>query len=215
MQMRSKFRGKFLKELETHVDFFCRKNERLKYPSYPMKPTPNDFQTNSDYLTELTEVNKRAAYVEGFHVTSSYTTMAQLWLIQQMVKANKWRFVADEDGSLINPIHRVFSNEFLQENAHLFIYQYHKDKSLKQAYKQYSEVRELVNDWATMNKISGSYHHKAYMYLKELLGHTELVDMIKKTINLYRNPEEQKYYNPLHLKIKVMLGSYVEQMLVA
>ncbi len=191
-----------MKYNDDHVDFFCRKNERLKYSSYPMKPTPNDFQTNSDYLTELTEVNKRATYVEGLHVTSSYTTMAQLWLIQQMVKANKWRFVTDEDGSLINPIYRVFSHEFLQENAHLFIYQYDKDKSLKQAYKQYSEVREIVSDWATMNKISGSYHHKAYMYLKELLEHTELVDMIEIENKLVPKYKRTEILQPIAFKDK-------------
>jgi hypothetical protein len=63
------------------------------------------------YFEELIKVKKREKfYIDGLHVKSQYTTKAHFLLIQQMVQANEWRFITDEDFSLINSLYRVFYN---------------------------------------------------------------------------------------------------------
>lgn len=77
-----------------------------------MPPSKNDTQTEAEYRKDLEKIERRAKYMDGLHVNSTYTTIAHFWLIKELVKASEWRFVTDKDNSLMTSIFRVFSKEF-------------------------------------------------------------------------------------------------------
>jgi hypothetical protein len=98
---------------EDYLNEFAKKHARFdEYSHYPMPPSKNDTQTQSEYHRELLRIELREKYIDGLHVQAPYTTIAHFRLIKKLVKASEWRFVTDDDKSLINSIHRVFSQEF-------------------------------------------------------------------------------------------------------
>lgn len=61
---------------------FAKKHARIpKYSHYPMPPSKNDTQTEADYRKDLDKIERRAKYMDGLHVNSTYTTIAHFWLI--------------------------------------------------------------------------------------------------------------------------------------
>lgn len=83
---------------EDHLNEFAKKYAQYpKYSHYPQPPSANDNQSFSDYYKELALVERRMKYIDGLHVGSTYTTIAHLWLINQLENASEWRFVTDED----------------------------------------------------------------------------------------------------------------------
>lgn len=125
---------------EDHLNEFAKKYARYpKYSHYPMPPSTNDTQSKSEYYSELALVERRMKYIDGLHVGSTYTTVAHLWLIKQLVKAPEWRFVTDEDNSLMTSINRVFSKEMKLSDAHHFLCQTDKTKTRKQAREEFEK----------------------------------------------------------------------------
>ena len=156
---------------DDHVDSFCRKNDRLRFSFYPQEPTKSDEQDYSAYAEELMKVKVRENFIDGLHVKSHYTTMAHFWLIKQMVQAKEWRFVTDEDQSLMNSIYRVFSNDFRLYDAHLFVNKIDKTKTRKQSYEEYKEARRMLRDWGVSRGIhTSSLYNLALSYLTEELN---------------------------------------------
>lgn len=155
---------------DDHVDSFCRKNDRLRFSYYPIEPTKVDDQDYSGYIEELSKVKEREKFIDGLHVKSQYTSIAHFWLIQQMVQAKEWRFITDEDYSLINSLYRVFSKDFRLYNAHHFVCKIDKTKSKKQAYEEYKEAKKFLKDWGSSKPFrSGSLYGLAKEYLTEVL----------------------------------------------
>lgn len=90
---------------EDHLNEFAKKHARTpKYSHYPMSPSKNDTQTEVEYRKDLEKIERRARYMDGLHVNSTYTTIAHFWLIKQLIKASEWRFVTDEDNSLMTSL---------------------------------------------------------------------------------------------------------------
>src|SRR5690606_8736769 len=107
---------------EDHLSDFQRKNARYgKYSHSPMAPTKNDTQSFSEYQSQSDNFEARRLYVDGLHVNSSYTSKAHLWLIRNQLDAKQWRFITDNDESLINSYQRVFKDEILDKNAQQMI----------------------------------------------------------------------------------------------
>lgn len=155
---------------DDHVDSFCRKNDRLRFSYYPQEPTKEDDQDFSGYAEELLKVKEREKFINGLHVKSQYTSIAHFWLIQQLVKAKEWRFITDEDHSLMNSIYRVFSKDFRLYNAHHFVCKIDKVKSKKQAYEEHKEAIKFLRDWGSAKAISStSLYGLAKAYLTEML----------------------------------------------
>lgn len=155
---------------DDHVDSFCRKNDRLRFSYYPIEPTKEDDQDYSGYIEELNKVKEREKFIDGLHVKSQYTSIAHFWLIQQMVRAKEWRFITDEDYSLINSLYRVFSKDFRLYNAHHFVCKIDKTKSKKQAYEEHKEAKKFLKDWGSTKTFrSGSLYGLAREYLTEAL----------------------------------------------
>jgi transposase-like protein len=107
---------------EDHLNSFQRKNDRFgSYSAHPMLPTTNDTQTYNEFRDELQKTEQRKLYVDGLHVNSGYTAKAHLWLIKNSLNVKKWRFITDNDDSLINSFARVFMNEIQSKDAHHMI----------------------------------------------------------------------------------------------
>lgn len=89
----------------------------------------------------MSRFDRRAQYMDGFHVGATYTTIAHLWLIKQLVKAPEWRFVTDDDSSITTSINRVFAKEISHSDAHHFLCQTDKTKTRKQAREEFVQAR--------------------------------------------------------------------------
>ncbi|MBZ9606798.1 hypothetical protein G9F73_002985 [Clostridium estertheticum] len=139
---------------EDHLYNFACKNARYRFSYCPHPPTENDTQSYEEYIEKYRKFNIRDSYINELHVISSYTAFAHYWLIKNMVKANKWRFVSDEDNSLITPLFRVFATEIKEGNALHFLCKVEKGKTNKEAYNEYVEARELLKEWKKTNEIT-------------------------------------------------------------
>ncbi|MBE1554160.1 insertion element protein [Sporosarcina limicola] len=158
---------------EDHLNEFAKKYARYpRYSHYPMPPSKNDTQSVSRYFEELAQIERRMKYIDGLHVGSTYTTVAHLWLIKQLVNATEWRFVTDEDSSLITSINRVFTKEIRLSDAHRFLCQTDKTKTRKQAREEFVQARIDLNHWGEMRGIeTNSLRKLAFLQLQELFTH--------------------------------------------
>lgn len=155
---------------EDHLNEFAKKHARYpKYSHYPMPPSANDTQSKMDYYKEVAQVERRMKYTDGLHVGSTYSTIAHLWLIKQLVKAPEWRFVTDEDHSLMTSINRVFSKEIRLSDAHHFLCQTDKTKTRKQAQEEFVQARVDLINWGIMHGYdTRSLRKLAYLQMGEL-----------------------------------------------
>ncbi len=139
---------------DDHLSDFLSKNARFnQYGIHPMKPSENDTQTMHEYLNQLDEYNKRFVYVDGLHVNQTYTTVAHLWHIKQMINSPKWRFITDEDNSLITSINRVFNEDIKNKNAYLFICKINKTLSRNDAFQEYVQSIRDLREWGKLKGI--------------------------------------------------------------
>ncbi|QHE50977.1 insertion element protein [Pontibacillus sp. HMF3514] len=139
---------------DDHLGVYARKNARhTKFSFYPQPPSANDTQSKAEYNNDLSKVEKRAKYTDGLQVNSTYTSIAHYWLIKEMVNASEWRFITDEDSSLITAIFRVFAREIRLSDGHHFLCQTDKTKSRKQARQEFLEAQNELLEWANFNDI--------------------------------------------------------------
>jgi hypothetical protein len=143
-----------IKFRDDHIGVYARKNARhSKFSFYPQPPSTNDTQSKAEYNHELSKVEKRAKYTDGLHVNSTYTSIAHYWLIKEQLNASEWRFITDEDSSLITAIFRVFAKEIRLSDGHHFLCQTDKTKSRKQARQEFVEAQNELLEWADFNGI--------------------------------------------------------------
>lgn len=137
---------------DDHLPEELRKNMKYKKYSYhPMEPADNDTQIPEDYYHELTEFNKRRKYVDGLHINHTYTIMAQMFLIKQMIKSGKWRIVSDDDNALKIAIKKIFADEIEYEKLHYFVNNFDKTLSREDAYSEYIESIKDLREWGELN----------------------------------------------------------------
>ncbi|MBD3107555.1 insertion element protein [Bacillus sp. AGMB 02131] len=188
---------------DDHLNDFLSKNARFnQYGLHPIKPTQNDTQTMEEYFRQLEEYNMRFVYVDGLHVNQTYTTMAHLWLIKQMIKSPKWRFITDDDNSLTTSINRIFTEEIKKKYAYLFICRVNKSLSRADAFKEYIQSIRDLREWGKSKGIEEKdVQLLAYYFLEEQLKahkfHKENSTLYGDTYNCYaKNPIE----HPLGMK---------------
>ena len=124
-----------------------RKNERLMYPYFPFQPfsgSQNDVDSHQEYFWEITN---REDYVQGMHVSNSYTIAAHMFLLRQLLKTEKWYFVTDDDMSLKSNILRMFSEEIRNGGSHYFTCQYQKELSLEDAGREFFKNRRILRNF--------------------------------------------------------------------
>ncbi len=127
------------------------------------------------------------------HVNATYTTIAHLWLIKQMVNAKEWRFVTDQDQSLMTSIYRVFAKEINLVNAHHFLCTIDKTKSRKDAYSEYVKAVRDLKFWGSQRGYEDkSLYELVYLKLCEDLQSHRFYEMVREDDSEYpkwvRNP---------------------------
>lgn len=73
--------------------------------------------------------------------------MAHYFHIKLMVNAKEWRFVSDDDGSIITALFRVFTREIKRGAAQHFLSKIDRNKRRKDAYREYVDTREELKSW--------------------------------------------------------------------
>lgn len=155
---------------EDHLYDFSQKNARLRFSYYPQPPVACDNETVNEYKESLDKIIRRADYVSGLHVKATYTMLAHLWSIKQLVNAKKWRFVTDHDNSIITAIYRAFPDEFKADEALHFICKTERNKKKKESFRDWINSRTELNNWAEINGYKNvPLSVKAYSKLKEEL----------------------------------------------
>ncbi|CAN7598046.1 insertion element protein [Peribacillus frigoritolerans] len=183
---------------EDHLNDFSKKNNRLDFSYYPQEPTVNDTQKPHEYRTELNEFYMRMQYVDGLHVNPTYTTMAHYWLIKQMVKANEWRMISDNDASIMTAYFRVFSKEVRRSDAHHFLCLLDKNKSRKQCLEEFDDAKSDLLDWGFHRGYETKNLRKlAYSYLKELFETHQFHNEIKTPTHSYNDWAKNPITHPL------------------
>lgn len=171
-----------LKLKDDHIYNFARKNERLRHYSYcPQSPTKNDTQSEYEYLQESSQFWQRDRYTKGIHVNSTYTAIAHHWLIKHMVHVNNWRFVSDEDNSIMTSIFRVFAKEVWIGDSHYFLSKIDRSKRLKQAYTESVKARQTLLWWAQSNGYTSTnlYYIAKKKLIDDIEGHRFYVEIEK------------------------------------
>jgi transposase-like protein len=164
---------------DDHLNDFGRKNARLRFAFAPQPPTENDPQTPLEYKDELKKFAKRGNYIDGLHVNSTYTATAHFWLLRQRVKAKEWRFITDEDYSIMTSIYRVFSKEIRLYDAHHFLSKIDRHKTKQEAYKEYHEARKDLKLWGVASGVDKeSVSTLAYQKIKKQLETHSFYDYV-------------------------------------
>ncbi|THE08870.1 IS1 family transposase [Bacillus timonensis] len=155
---------------EDHLNDFVKKHARFgDYSHFPQPPSPNDTETKSEYYQNLSKVEHRAKFIDGLHVNSTYTSIAHMWLLKQMINSKEWRFVTDEDATLMTSIYRVFSDEIRKYDAHHFLCQTDKTKTRKEAKEEFIDARTFLLEWGLQRDINTQTLRKlAKLYLTDL-----------------------------------------------
>jgi hypothetical protein len=163
-----------------------------------MPPSANDTQSQSDYYKELAQVERRMNYTDGLHIGSTYTTVGHLWLIKQFVKASEWRFVTDEDNSLMTSINRVFSKEIRLSDAHHFLCQTDKSKTRKQAREEFVQARADLINWGTMRGYgTRSLRKLAFLQLQEFFEHHHFQKVVSTSSGTHLEYADNPILHPL------------------
>ena len=189
---------------EDHLNEFCRKHARFrKHSFYPMPPSKNDTQSEWEYNQALQEFDRREKYIDGLHVNSTYTTVAHLWLIKQMVKASEWRFVTDKDHSLMTAFSRVFAKELRLADAHHFIAMVDRTKSLKQCNQEFKDGRADLLRWGnSMMHDTRSVWQLAYLYLIDVFNHKQFHEEVMIGSQSYHKWAETPIEHPIPTRDK-------------
>lgn len=184
---------------EDHLNEFAKKYARFpKYSHYPMPPSKKDTQTQTEYDKELEKVERRAKYIDGLHINSTYTTIAHFWLIKQLIQASEWRFVTDEDNSLMTSLFRVFSKEFRLSDAHHFLCQTDKTKTRKQTRNEFVQARvDLINWGINSGYDTRSLRKLAFLKLEELFHHHHFHKEVNSGSNIHYEYADNPIEHPL------------------
>jgi transposase-like protein len=185
-----------------HLNDFAKRYARFtKFKDFPQPPTENDTQSMAEYKSKLWEINRRKKYLNGFHVSPTYTAIAHFWLIKQLLNASEWRFVTDEDSSLTSSIFRVFGKEIRLTDAHHFLCQTDKTKSRTQAFREYQAAKNDLLSWGSERNYETENLRTLAIYQLEELFKTHQFHEVKHTadgsFNIYAdNPIQHPLASP-------------------
>lgn len=149
-----------------HSASYCRKNDRFRYSYAPQPPRVIDKGSYESYYEDVTAFVSRQDYVDGCHVKPTYTAIAHYFLIRQMIPAEKWRIISDDDASIQTSIFRVFADKFKSDDAVYFTCR--TDKELQGDDKRIEafKARKALDKWAQDNGYTGG---ETYLARKKIL----------------------------------------------
>ncbi|MBU7595256.1 hypothetical protein [Metabacillus halosaccharovorans] len=178
---------------DDHLHLFAQRYGHLRYSFATQPPTDSDTESKDVYEKEWFEFSRRANYIDGLHVNSTYTTLAHLWHLKQLLNAKEWRFATDEDASIMSALMRIFSKEIMLGDAHHFLYKIDKRKTLREAMENYRDSRAVIKNWAMNSNIDekGTTLLTRMMLAEELKRHKFYDEVVKngKTVRKWaQNP---------------------------
>jgi len=169
-----------LKYKEDHLYEYQNKNGAYRFPYCPQPPTLYDNQTTEEYEASHHLFERRKKYISGLHLNSTYTAMAHYWLIKQSIKVNKWRFVTDEDNSLITSIYRIFANDIKYKDTQHFLCKVERNRKRKDSYRDFCNSRRNLSVWREENGYREfSLSHVASLMLTQQLETHTFYDYVK------------------------------------
>lgn len=176
---------------DDRLNEFSKKNARLEISLFPQEPSKKDNDLNAQYTHDINKIKHRSQYVDGLHVNATYTNIAHYWLIKQLVKANEWRMISDNDSSIKTAFYRVFAEEIKRYDAHHFLSLVDREKSRKQCLQEFEDAKQDLLEWGFQSGYDTKNLRKlAKYYLTELFTRYtfhEEVSEGKRTFNKYAN----------------------------
>lgn len=147
---------------------YARINARLRDLAFkPQEPDSNNWEEMQAYIEKVNEFISRKSYVDGVHINSTYTLIAQLWLIKNRVKTKKWRLVSDDDDAISTAVKRVFADEIKNCTAHQFVSRLLKVSKREKAVKQVELATKELENWAI---IEGLFEEDLWNVAKKKLA---------------------------------------------
>lgn len=196
-----------LKEIENqtkmfkddHLHRFAQRFGHLKYSYAPQEPTESDVQSENEYKKEYSEFINRVDYVNGLHVNSTYTSLAHLWHIKQMLNVKEWRFVTDHDKSIISALMRVFSEEVRLSDLHHFINKIvDKSGDIGESIRIHNEALFELNAWAMAQGFENKNSiQKARLKLEHELKRHHFFEEVLKEGKTFRKWAQNPITHPL------------------
>ena len=114
---------------------------------------------------------------------------------KRSLNVTKWRFVTDEDNSIITSIYRIFADEIKNNEVHHFLCKVERNRKRKDAYKDFCESRKDLTLWRQRKRYENlPLSYLASLMLTEQLDTHSFYDYVKKNNKDY--PVWAK--NPIH-----------------
>lgn len=118
------------------------------------------------------------------------------------MNAHNWRFITDDDQSLITSFNRVFTDKIKLKKSYYFICKTDKTLSRKDAFSEYRKSIQHLEEWAEWRKIEHStLYEVAQLYLEEQLN----MHIFHHTLHTLQGEVYRDYAkNPIHHPIGMM-----------
>lgn len=158
-----------------HTYSYLRKNERIQKYSYkPQPPSPNDSETQTDYLDKLGLFEARDNFVEGLHVQRPYTVTAHHHLIKKLLNFKRLIIVSDDDNVIRQSIFKVYADRFKNQDAYYFTSQFDKSLTKEESFTESVKARNKLMEWANTNKIMSRFvSEKAFLKISHDMSNHE------------------------------------------
>ena len=164
---------------ENHLYNFARRNAKYRYSFYDKTKVNISNNTTVDDTVDLTELERRKEYLDGFHVNATYTAIAHYWLLSQVLRSTKTSFISDEDSSIITALMRVYNNEITNKTVHCFLCKLDKSQSKTEAYSNFVKAKETLKEWKELNDFKGNLTETAKLKFSEDLKYHSLYNYIE------------------------------------
>jgi transposase-like protein len=131
---------------ENRIYKYAQKNSHYRhiYPEKIAGKIRNGYIQNINDEVNISNIENRANYTDGFHVVSTYTAYAQYWLINEMLNVDTINYITDEDSSIITALMRAYSGGIRNRQVNVFTCRVDKTLSKRDAYMEYIEARDFL-----------------------------------------------------------------------
>ncbi len=183
---------------EDHLKPFACKNDRLRIPFAPQPPTQLDTQNQAEYEEDQAKFIRRKDYIDGMHVGATYTTMAHFWHIKNLINAKEWRFISDDDQSIITSLLRVYSKEIRLGEAHHFLCHINKTNTKKDAHKEHQNGKDDLRSWGfNQGHDDLSLYKIAHLKLQQSLKNHKFYEQVQVEGKTYRKSANTPIEHPI------------------
>ena len=176
-----------LKDIEKYSENklfkYSQKNSRYKHmhSSNISGELRNGYIYNaSNNVIDLSNIENRMNYTDGFHVNSTYTAYAQYWLINKMLNVDNINYVTDEDNSIITALMRAYTDGIKNRTVNIFTCRIDKTLSKRDAFGEYIEAKMILKEAKDTIYMDKKLKDVAVLLLAGLLDTDSLYNMVIK-----------------------------------